>query len=165
MELIIRAMKEEDWDAVAAIYKEGIDTKIATFQLEVPTYEAWDQSHIKSCRLVAEENGVVIGWTALSPYSSRCVYSGVAEVSVYVKGNQRGKKVGEKLLRELIIEAEEEGLWTLQSGILEINNASIALHKKVGFRLVGYREKIAKDHNGVWRNTVLMERRSCLEGV
>jgi L-amino acid N-acyltransferase YncA len=164
MELIIRAMKMEDWEAVASIYKEGIDTKIATFQSEIPTYEAWDQSHIKTCRLVAQEKDTIIGWTALSPYSSRCVYAGVAEVSVYVKGDQRGKQVGEKLLQELIIEAEQEDIWTLQSGILEINSASIALHKKVGFRMVGYREKIAKDHNGVWQNTVLMERRSTVIG-
>lgn len=165
MELIIRAMQKEDWNAVSAIYKEGIDTKIATFQSEVPTYEAWEQSHIKSCRLVAEEEGQVIGWTALSPVSSRCVYSGVAEVSVYVKADQRGKQVGEKLLRELIIESEEKGYWTLQSGILEINSTSIALHKKVGFRMVGYREKIAKDQNGVWQNTVLMEKRSIRVGI
>ncbi|MDF2941625.1 MAG: GCN5-related N-acetyltransferase [Herbinix sp.] len=165
MELIIRAMGLEDWEEVASIYKEGIETKIATFQQEIPTYEAWDESHIKSCRLVAQEDDTVIGWTALSPVSSRCVYSGVAEVSVYVKENQRGKQVGEKLMRELIIEAEEEGLWTLQSGILEINSASIALHKKVGFRMVGYRERIAKDQNGVWQNTVLMERRSSLVGI
>jgi phosphinothricin acetyltransferase len=165
MELIIRAMGLEDWEEVASIYKEGIETKIATFQQEIPTYEAWDESHIKSCRLVAQEDDTVIGWTALSPVSSRCVYSGVAEVSVYVKENQRGKQVGEKLMRELIIEAEEEGLWTLQSGILEINSASIALHKKVGFRMVGYRERIAKDQNGVWQNTVLMERRSSVVGI
>ncbi len=165
MELIIRAMEKEDWEAVGSIYKEGIDTKIATFQLEIPTYEAWDQSHIESCRLVAQEDDNVIGWTALSAYSSRCVYSGVAEVSIYVKENSRGKQVGEKLLRELIMEAEQEGIWTLQSGILEINRASIALHKKVGFRMVGYRERIAKDHNGVWQNTVLMERRSTVIGL
>jgi phosphinothricin acetyltransferase len=114
--------------------------------------------------LVAQEKDTVIGWTALSAYSSRCVYSGVAEVSVYVKGDQRGKQVGEKLLQELIIKAEEEDIWTLQSGILEINSASIALHKKVGFRMVGFRERIAKDHNGVWQNTVLMERRSSVIG-
>jgi len=165
MELIIRVMQMEDWDAVAAIYKEGIETKIATFQSEVPTYEAWNQSHLKACRFVAEEGGKVIGWTALSHYSSRCVYSGVAEVSIYVQSNQRGKQVGEKLLRKLIIESEKERIWTLQSGILEINSASIALHKKVGFRMVGHREKIAKDHNSVWQNTVLMEKRSIVVGV
>jgi phosphinothricin acetyltransferase len=164
MELMIRAMKPEDWKAVEVIYLEGINTKIATFQKEAPTYEDWDKSHVKNCRLVAERNGIVVGWAALSPYSSRCVYSGVAEVSVYVKADCRGQKVGEMLLRELIEESEAEGIWTLQSGIFEINKASQALHKKMGFRMVGYRERIAQDHDGVWQNTVLMERRSTAIG-
>jgi phosphinothricin acetyltransferase len=164
MQLIIRKMRPDDWDAVASIYEEGIATKIATFQSSAPTYEEWDKSHIKSCRIVAEEAGEVIGWAALSSYSSRCVYSGVAEVSIYIKETARGKHVGEKLLRELIADAEQAGYWTLQSGIIEINKASIALHKKAGFRMVGFREKIAQDHNGVWQNTVLMERRSSTIG-
>ncbi len=164
MNLTIRSMQKEDWEAVASIYKEGIETKVATFQLEVPTYEAWDQAHMKTCRIVAVEDDEVVGWTALTPYSSRCVYAGVAEVSVYIRGDHRGKHIGEKLLDELIKKAEEEGIWTLQSGIFEINKASIALHKKVGFRMVGFREKIAKDHNGFWQNTVLMERRSSVVG-
>lgn len=162
MDIKIRAMKKEDWECVANIYKEGIDTKIATFQTEVPAYEEWDLSHIKRCRLVAVRNGEIVGWTALSRYTSRCVYAGVAEASVYVKASYRGKQVGEKLLNALITEAEREGYWTLQSGIFEINKVSIALHKKVGFRMVGYRERIAKDMDGVWQNTVLMERRSPL---
>jgi phosphinothricin acetyltransferase len=165
MEFTIRVMQKDDWEAVATIYQEGIATKMATFQSEVPTFEVWDLSHTKACRLVAEENGTVIGWTALTPISSRCVYAGVAEVSVYVKGESRGKQVGEKLLRALITESEKEGIWTLQSGIIEINKASIALHTKVGFRMVGYRERIAKDFNGVWQNTVLLERRSAVVGV
>lgn len=164
MELMIRAMKPEDWNAVEAIYLEGINTKIATFQKEAPTYEEWDKSHVKNCRLVAEWNGIVVGWAALSPYSSRCVYSGVAEVSVYVKADCRGQKVGEKLMRELIEESEVEGIWILQSGIFEINKASQSLHKKMGFRMVGYRERIARDHDGIWQNTVLMERRSTTIG-
>lgn len=164
MEMRIRTMSEDDWAAVAEIYKEGIDTKIATFQSGIPTYEAWDQSHVKSCRLIAEADNKVIGWTTLSPISSRCVYAGVAEVSIYVKAQYRGKQIGEKLLKALIAESEKEGFWTLQSGIIEINKASIALHKKAGFRMVGYREKIAKDQNGVWQNTVLMERRSPIVG-
>jgi phosphinothricin acetyltransferase len=157
-------MKPEDWNAVEAIYLEGINTKNATFQKEAPTYEEWDKSHVKNCRLVAEWNGIVVGWAALSPYSSRCVYSGVAEVSVYVKADCRGQKVGEMLMRDLIEESEEEGIWTLQSGIFEINKASQALHKKMGFRMVGYRERIAQDHDGEWQNTVLMERRSTTIG-
>ncbi|HWT74139.1 MAG TPA: GNAT family N-acetyltransferase [Mobilitalea sp.] len=165
MELLIRPMQETDWDAVASIYKEGIDTQIATFQTEVPSYEAWDKAHMKDCRLVAEEKGEVIGWTALTPVSSRCVYAGVAEVSVYIKADNRGKQVGEKLLLDLIQASEQQGLWMLQSGIIEINKASIALHTKAGFRIVGFRERIAKDVNGVWQNTVLMERRSSVVGA
>jgi phosphinothricin acetyltransferase len=165
MKIVIREMVKKDWEAVASIYKEGIDTKIATFQAEVPTYETWDQSHLKSCRMVAEADGKVAGWAALTPYSSRCVYCGVAEVSIYIKADSRGKHIGEQLLQTVITEAEMAGIWTLQSGIIEINKASIALHKKAGFRMVGYREKIAKDHNGVWQNTILMERRSSIVGV
>lgn len=164
MELLIRAMRKDDWETVAAIYKEGIDTKTATFQSDVPSYEAWNQSHIKACRLVAEADNKVVGWTALSPCSSRCVYAGVAEVSIYIKGDYRGKQVGERLMQALIAESEKEGYWTLQSGIFEINSASIGLHKKSGFRMVGCREKIAQDLNGVWQNTVLMERRSPVVG-
>jgi phosphinothricin acetyltransferase len=165
MEILVREMKTEDWDAVASIYKEGIDTKIATFQTEVPAYEAWDKSHLRTCRLVAEAEGRVVGWIALTPYSSRCVYSGVVEVSIYIKADSRGKHVGEKLYQAVIPLSEKEGIWTLQAGIIEINKASLALHKKVGFRMVGYREKIGKDHNGVWQNTVLMERRSQVAGL
>jgi L-amino acid N-acyltransferase YncA len=160
----IREMKPEDWSAVASIYEEGIATEIATFQSSVPSYEDWDRAHAKACRFVAEEAGEVIAWTALSNYSSRCVYAGVAEVSIYVKEAARGKHVGEQLLRKLIVESEKAGYWMLQSGIIERNKASIALHSKVGFRMVGFREKIAKDLNGVWQNTVLMERRSPVVG-
>lgn len=165
MELLIREMKPEDYNAVAAIYHEGINTKIATFEKCAPAYEVWDESHMKSCRLVAEMSGTIVGWAALTPYSSRCVYTGVADVSVYVRADNRGQKVGERLLRELIKQADDEGIWTLQSGIFEINKASQALHKKMGFRMVGYRERIAQDHDGVWQNTVLMERRSENVGV
>lgn len=164
MDLIIRPMKEEDWGAVARIYQEGIDTKIATFQTEVPSYEAWDKSHIQSCRLVTVCKDEIVGWAALTPYSSRCVYAGVAEVSIYIKASYRGKQIGEKLLKALISESEKEGFWTLQSGILEINKASINVHHKAGFRIVGHREKIAKDCNGIWQNAILMERRSPVVG-
>ena len=160
MDTLIRAFDKEDWDEVAAIYREGIETKIATFRQTVPTYEEWDSFHTKEYRLVAESKGQVVGWAALSPYSRRIVYSGVAEASVYVKKEFRNHKIGEKLLRELIRRTEQAGYWTLQSSILAINEASIALHKKVGFHIVGYREKLAKDSNGVWQDTVLMERRS-----
>ncbi len=162
MGLRIREMMDTDWEAVASIYLEGIKTKRATFQSEVPAFEDWNKSHVKACRMVAEEDNQVVGWSALSAVSSRCVYAGVAEVSIYIKADCRGKGIGERLLREVILESEKEGFWTLQSGIIEINKASIALHKKAGFRMVGYRERIAKDHNGEWQNTVLMERRSPL---
>ncbi len=165
MELTIRAMKSSDWESVAAIFREGIELKTSTFHTEVPSYEAWDAAHIPNCRLVAEAEGKVIGWASLQPYSSRKVYTGVAEVSIYIKTEYRGRKVGERLLQTLVEESEKQGYWTLQSGIFEINRASIALHEKVGFRLVGCRERIGKDSNGIWQNTVLMERRSNKAGL
>jgi phosphinothricin acetyltransferase len=155
-------MQKEDWLAVASIYKDGIDAHIATFHNDIPSYEEWDKSHINTCRFVAVEDDMVVGWTALTPYSGRCAYSGVAELSIYIKNEYRGKHIGERLLQATIEESEKEGFWTLQSSIIEINKASIALHTKAGFRMVGYRERIAKDHFGVWQNTVLMERRSTL---
>ncbi len=165
MSLLIREMMKEDWEAVNNIYQEGINTKIATFQTEVPTFEAWDQGHIKTCRLVAVVEGEIAGWTALSPISSRCVYAGAAEVSIYISEKFRGKGIGVRLLKELIEESEQEDFWTLQSGIIERNKASIALHQKAGFRMVGFRERIAKDCDGIWQNTVLMERRSLVVGT
>ncbi len=165
MEINIRSMSIDDWEEVAAIYKEGIDLKIATFASEVPNYDSWDKAHAKTCRLVAEFKNRVIGWIALSPVSSRCVYAGVAEVSIYIANEFRGMHVGERLLKTLIQASEEEGYWTLQSGIIDLNKASLALHTKAGFRMVGYREKIGIDNNGVWQNTVLMERRSSVVGV
>lgn len=165
MEITIRAMERKDWDYVADIFQEGIDLKTSTFHNEVPAYEAWDAAHRPDCRLIAEAEGKVIGWTALMPYSSRRVYAGVAEVSIYIKAEYRGMKVGERLLLTLVEESEKQGYWTLQSGIFEINRASIALHEKAGFRMVGYRERIGKDSNGNWQNTVLMERRSSKTGI
>jgi phosphinothricin acetyltransferase len=120
---------------------------------------------MEECRLVAEEEGTVIAWAALSPYSSRSVYAGVASVSIYVKGDCKGRKVGEHLLTAVIMESERIGLWMLQSSIIEINSRSLALHKKCGFRVVGFREKIAQDYYGNWQNVVLTERRSMIVGV
>lgn len=156
----IRKMQQCDWLAVSAIYLQGIKTDMATFQTGCPTYEEWDNAHVKSCRLVVLADGKVAGWAALSPVSSRCVYRGVAEVSVYIDTAFRGKKLGEIILNRLLFESEQKGFWTLQSSIMQDNKASIRLHEKCGFRMVGYREKIGQDHFGVWRNTVLMERRS-----
>jgi L-amino acid N-acyltransferase YncA len=155
----IREMRDDDWQAVAEIYKQGIDTGNATFQQEIPAWEEWDKSHLKICRFIAEFNDEVVGWAALTPVSGRCVYAGVAEVSVYVSASYRGNKIGQQLLDKLIKASEQNGLWTLQAGIFAENIASIKIHEELGFRKVGYREKIGK-MNGVWRDTLLFERRS-----
>jgi len=152
------------WGAVAHIYKEGIDTGMATFEKEIPSWEHWDSHHIKSCRLVARMQGSVIGWAGLSSVSSRCVYGGVAEVSVYVAHGARGKGVGELLMNRLISESESIGYWTLQSGIFPENESSIKLHKKTGFRTIGFRERIGQ-LDGVWKNNILMEKRSKTIGL
>ena len=156
----MRAMEQGDWAAVARIYQQGMDTNLATFQTQCPSWEEWDAAHIRSCRTVILRAGEVIGWAALSRVSSRSVYAGVAELSIYVDESARGIGAGKALLLAEIAASEEAGFWTLQSGILENNAASIALHTKGGFRMIGYRESIAQDRYGVWRNTVLMERRS-----
>lgn len=158
----IKEMRETDWDQVKEIYQQGMDTNLATFQTECPSYEEFDQSHLEDCRFVAVDGDTIVGWTALTAVSNRCVYRGVAEVSVYVRDSYKGKQIGTQLLNHLIGKSEEYGIWTLQSGIMEDNPASIRLHEKCGFRMVGYRERIGKDRYGVWRNTVLMERRSNL---
>ena len=155
----IRQMRSSDWSAVAEIYKEGIATGMATFETEIPSWEQWNENHIDSCRLVATNQGQILGWAALSEVSSRCVYGGVAEVSVYVAAMARGNKIGERLLKQLIIESEEKEYWTLQSGIFPENFASIKLHEKLGFRKIGYRERIAQ-LSGVWKDNILMEKRS-----
>lgn len=150
-------------DDVKTIYLHGIATKQATFQTEAPSWEEWDKGHLPELRYVAIIDGAVAGWAALSPVSSRCVYAGVTEVSVYVHEDYRGKGAGTALLQKLITESETNNIWTLQSGILPENIASIALHEKLGFRKIGYREKIGK-MDGIWRDTVLMERRSKITG-
>lgn len=184
-------MLPSHWQAVAAIYQEGIDTGCATFETSSPkSFESWDTAHMSSCRFVAvngslgksvegvesapssndetvtteETEEVVMGWAALSPVSSRCVYGGVAEVSVYVGQNHRGKGVGTQLLQKLIESSEGQGIWTLQSGIFPENEGSIALHKHVGFRYIGTRERIGK-LKGVWKDNVLFERRSKVVGL
>lgn len=164
MELQFRPMTVEDWPAVDRIYYQGIETGDATFQTESPTWSEWDKGHVAVCRIVAIANERVVGWATLSPVSERCAYNGVAEVSIYIDKNARGQKVGKKLLEKLIAESEKENFWTLQSGIFPENKASIALHLSCGFRTVGYRKRVGK-LNGVWRDTVLMERRSDLVGM
>ena len=157
-------MEPSDWLAVAEIYKQGIETGNATFQQSIPTWEEWNAAHVPNCRIVAEADNVIAGWAALSLVSARAVYSGVAEVSVYVGNKYKGQHIGLTLLESIIAESERNGFWTLQSGIFPENTASIAIHKKTGFREIGYREKVANMKN-VWRNTVLFERRSTVTGV
>lgn len=165
MNYTIEEMKEFDWEEVSKIYLEGINTGIATFQNSIPTYDEWNSGHIKSCRLVTKSDGKVLGFAALSPTSSRLVYSGVAEVSIYIGENYRGLGIGKALLTNLIKLSEENNFWTLQSGIIRENTSSIELHKKCGFREIGIREKVAKMDNGIWHDTVLMERRSKAVGI
>jgi L-amino acid N-acyltransferase YncA len=153
----IEEMRPDDWPACARIYEEGLD--VGTFEDDVPSWERWDETHLDAPRLVARENGAVLGWAALAPVSRRRCYRGVAENSVYVGWAARGRGVGGALLRELVRRSEDEGVWTIQAGIMGGNAASIALHAACGFRVVGTRERIAQK-NGVWRDVVLMERRS-----
>lgn len=164
MTIKTRKMEASDWEAVSKIYTEGIATGFATFETGSPTYEAWDSAHMTSCRIVAVEDDKILGWAALSPVSSRCVYGGVAEVSVYVGQDSRGKGAGRLLMETLITESESEGLWTIQSGIFPENKGSIELHKKVGFRFIGKRERVGKLH-GEWKDNLLFERRSKTVGI
>ncbi|MED4082519.1 GNAT family N-acetyltransferase [Halalkalibacterium halodurans] len=152
-------MTDNDWPEVERIYREGIETGNATFETEAPSWEKWDAGHVKSCRFVAKIKEKVVGWVALSPVSSRCVYQGVAEVSVYVGSTGRGKGVGRKLLASVVEESEKQGYWTLQASVFPENVASLKLHRQLGFREVGKRERLAK-REGVWRDVILLERRS-----
>ena len=163
-EIAIQSMSLGDWSAVRAIYLEGINTGNATFETSAPEWEKWDAAHLDHCRLVARDANDILGWAALSAVSGRCVYAGVAEVSVYVAERARGRKIGAKLLGALILESEQHGIWTLQAGIFPENAASIELHKRHGFRVVGTKEKVGC-MNGWWRDVVLMERRSKVVGV
>ena len=157
-------MTPADWDAVRAIYVEGIATGHATFEPSPPPWEKWDAGHLPACRLVAHAAGGVLGWAALSPVSGRCVYAGVAEVSVYVASGARGRGAGLALLSALVAASEAAGIWTLQAGIFPENAASLALHRRAGFRVVGTRERLGQ-MDGRWRDVVLMERRSSVAGV
>jgi len=163
-ELIIAALQPGDWDQVKEIYLEGIATGNATFETAAPSWEQWDAAHLRFARLVARDEGKLFGWAALSPVSQRCVYGGVAEVSVYVSGSSRRLGVGRKLLHALIDESEQNGIWTLQAGMFPENTGSLALHRSCGFREVGRRKRIGK-MNGIWRDTILLERRSTVVGV
>jgi phosphinothricin acetyltransferase len=162
--MVITALSSSDWNSVSSIYLEGISTGNATLETDAPNWEKWDSEHLASCRLIAKDDDTVLGWAALSPVSGRCVYGGVAEVSIYIAEPARGKGVGRQLFERLIEESEKNELWTLQSGILQENITSIKLHEKCGFRIIGVRERIGQ-RDGIWRNVVLMERRSHKVGV
>src|SRR4030095_5211113 len=164
MSIEIDSLYADDWESVRAIYIEGIKTGHATFETDAPDWQSWDNAHLKIARIVARESNEVIGWAALSPVSTRRVYAGVAEVSVYVAARARGRGVGRQLLTALISESERSGVWTLQAGIFPENESSIALHEACGFRKVGRRERIGK-LGDVWRDVILMERRSPVVGV
>jgi len=156
---MIRNMVEGDLPAVLDIYKKGIETRNATFETTVPTPEKWSRSHHKFCRFVCIDNGAVVGWAALSPVSQRPCYSGVAEISIYVRPDQFGQGIGTKLMVHLIPESEKNGIWTIYSSIFPENKASHRLLLKFGFREVGRRELVAQ-LDGHWRSTLILERRS-----
>jgi L-amino acid N-acyltransferase YncA len=157
--LEIRDLRPGDWPEVAGIYAAGVATRNATFETDVPSWEEWDARHLARPRLVAVASSPVVGWAALSPVSTRACYAGVAEDSVYVAADRQGQGVGRALLEALVARSEAEGLWTLQTSIFPENRASIVLHLRCGFRVVGTRERIAQ-LDGVWRDTVLLERRA-----
>ncbi len=157
--MVVRDLRADDWPEVARIYREGIETGNATFETEVPSWEEWDASHLTAHRFAAERDGRVVGWVALLPVSSRECYSGVAEVSLYVSEEARSQGVGRVLLTSAIEGAERGGIWTLQTSVFPENEASLRLLRRFGFREVGRRERIGRLH-GIWRDTVLVERRS-----
>jgi L-amino acid N-acyltransferase YncA len=157
--IAIRDLRPDDWPEVSRIYAEGIATRNATFETDVPTWGDWDAAHLGDQRWVALENGEVVGWIALAPVSSRCCYTGVAEVSAYVAEQARGQGIGAVLLERVIESAEAAGIWTLETGVFPENAPSLALLERFGFREVGIRERIGK-LDGVWRDVVFLERRS-----
>lgn len=161
---LIRPMIPKDWGSVLSIYKEGIASGNSTFETNAPNGQAWNKAHMANHRFVAQIDGCIAGWIALTAVSSRCVYAGVAEVSIYIGSAYQGQKIGSALLEKLIADTEANDIWTLQAGIFPENIASIALHEKHGFRQIGYRERVGK-MNGTWRNVILLERRSSVAGI
>jgi phosphinothricin acetyltransferase len=162
--LLIEELTPDHWPQVAAIYQDGISSGDATFETEIPSWEVWDTNHFPHSRLIAMVSGKIAGWAALSPVSKRVVYQGVAEVSVYVASTAQRRGVGTTLLGALVLSSEQNGVWTLQAGIFPENEVSLYLHKKHGFRVVGRRERIGL-RAGIWRDVILMERRSQVAGV
>ena len=164
MYIQIDRMHRHEWETVRSIYTGGIASGDATFETQVPDWEEWDSNHLPTPRRVARSNDQVIGWAAVSPVSNRCIYSGVAEVSVYVAAQFRRRGAGKLLLQALITESEHTGFWTLQAGIFPENTGSLALHKSYGFREIGIQEKISQN-DGVWRDVILLEHRTKVVGV
>jgi L-amino acid N-acyltransferase YncA len=164
MNFAIDALTSGDWPQVRSIYQDGIATGNATFETAAPEWEQWDAGHLAAPRLAARSEEGLIGWAVLSPVSTRVVYAGVSEVSVYVSGEARGRGVGLALLEALIRASEEAGIWTLQAGIFPENVASLALFARCGFRRLGVRVRVGRHHNG-WRDVILMERRSANIGI
>lgn len=160
----VRSLNSGDWQDVLRIYKQGIQSGMATLETEIPDWQVWDSEHLKDPRFVAITDHRTVGWIALTPVSGRCVYGGVGEISVYVDSEDRGRGIGKLLLQKATRRSEELGYWTLQAGILEENIASIRLHQSCGFRVVGVRERLGR-LNGQWKNIVLMERRSPIVGT
>ena len=159
MEYSVERLEHRHWPAVRAIYEEGISTGQATFETSAPDWERWNGDHLQICRFVMVRGDLVAGWSALSPISGRSVYAGVAEVSIYIAQDHRVQGCGRILLKALIEGSELAGIWTLQTGVFPENDASMALHKACGFRIVGRRERIGQI-NGLWRDVILLERRS-----
>ena len=158
---MVRNMLNGDNEKVLEIYRMGLETRNATFEIIVPSWQEWESKHLRHSRFVSEEDGIVTGWAALSPFSSREVYKGVAELSIYVSTNFRGMKTGSALMEKIIYSSELNGIWTMVSSVFPENEATLKLHKKYGFREIGRREKIAK-LDGMWRDTILFERRSTI---
>ena len=169
MEYLTDIMKPEDWPQVRAIFLEGMATGNSTFETNAPDWENWDSAHLSEHRLVIREGDSILAWAALSPVSSRCVYQGVAELSLYVAAGHRGKGIGSALLKAIINLTEKAGLWTLQGGIFPENTPSLRLVRKHGFKEIGRRERIGKmtygDLAGTWRDVILVERRSSVTGI
>jgi len=164
MEIEIDTLRESDWERVRAIYLEGLATGQASFETEAPRWADWDAAHLKHSRLAARDEGRVVGWAALTPMSKRRCYAGVAEVSIYVAAAARGRGLGRRLLAELVASSERHGTWTLFGSTFPENAASLRAQAACGFRVMGRRERIAQ-HHGVWRDTIITERRSKVVGA
>ncbi|KUJ50920.1 GNAT family N-acetyltransferase [Chryseobacterium sp. JAH] len=160
----IISIEKNHFTEIANIYRQGLETGHATFETTVPSWEDWDKGKLSHSRLAAVSNDTVVGWAALSAVSDRCVYGGVAELSIYIANDHKGKGIGKALMSKLIEQSEAHGIWTLQSGMFPENEATVALHKSLGFRIIGYREKIGKLRD-TWRDTIIMERRSTTTGI